>query len=262
MSTTFFKDTDNRQVYSRGYARGLKTFELGEGIVSGSNVEFNIQDGKLIATKSEDTSNAGDIAFIGRRFGLVGKEIGFTSKVDVLLLGDGLMLVTLIQGALVLDLDGKLSPVAVGSIPANLAVVENNIDWVTREHILQYIGYFDSQREYPYEFEFVFEFSGHADQGRTIRHIAEEDADISMGYIQEHQRELAARQHTAQLQAMLSKLTLASQMGFDEEEPDEDDDEEESYLLEDDEEYFGKPQKSTRKSKKKAEEEEFDDYFI
>lgn len=266
MATTFLKDSDDRQVYGRAYARGLKTFELGEGVASGVDVDFDIQGDKLVAVKSADASNVGTIAFVGKKFGLVGKEIGMVSKLDIILLGEGLMLVTLVSGALVLDLDGTLSPVAVGNVPSNLVLSEKTIDWVTRDHIMQYINHFDAQKEYPFEYEFVFEFSGHADYGRSIKHLAGEDADISMGYVAAHQAELEARKRSHQLESMFAMMSASSRSTFDHDGDEEDEDEDAAYyaMLADgeDEEYLGTQSKPRQSKKSNTTDDDEDDYYL
>jgi len=269
MSITFFKDNDGCVEYKRGYAHGLTTFSLGEGVVSGTEIQFAIDGDKLIASL-DVASDVGDIAFIGSKFGLVGAEIGLESKLSIILLGGDKMLVTLYSGALILELDDKLFPVAIGSVPSGLDPSPEKIDWVSRKDIWDYISHFDASCEYPYDYEFVLTFKGQKDWGRVVHHYGEEDADISCGYIAKREAELIAKRRSRELTGMVNSIFgqvgFSGGLGNDEVGYDEDDDGAAAfYAMEaegDEDEYLGvSASKSKSKRRKKKVEEDDDGYY-
>ena len=151
------------------------------------------------------------------------------------------MLVTLWKGALIIKLDGKLMMPSTGvdEVPN---VIESEILWVNRDTILSFAKYLDDKSGFMYDFEFMYTIKGYISSGMKhlkLRHIDDEDVDISLGQFAVFLTKQAQKQQAKETKKLCKSFNFgASQdLEFDDEDEDEYEDDEDDDYYDDDDDY-------------------------
>jgi hypothetical protein len=240
MQKVFIANEDFEKEYSRSRAKGHTSIKVDDDVAVSDSIRI-VTEGTTLAIK-KDNEGSGDEVFT-----IPCKEFGLTNygdvsaKISVIFCDNGWMLVTLLQGALVLNLDGSLLMPTVGDV-ASTKVVKEDIFWVDAEKLLSYSKYFsDTQARFIYDIEFVFEVSGQYINGMTnfsLKPFHDEDVDLSLGYIAQYEQALENKKNAKDAKKMVSAMLNKSNsepLDFDDDDEYVDEDyEEEGYDEEDD----------------------------
>lgn len=234
------ENEDFKRVISRNRAKGHKNFIVEDDVKVFDSIEFKTDGDNLVMKKSD--VEAGDdpmYTILCQEFGLVcnGTKM-FDNEISVIFLDEGWMLVTLIKGAIVIKIDGKLMMPSRGvdKIPS---VIEENICWEDETHLLSFSRHWKGARSsFPYDYELNFVIGGNVTGGCSNMHIkplGDRDIDISLGYIAQWEKEQALKEEARSTKKLAKLFTptpaVSSQMEFDD---DDDDYEDEEELDEDD----------------------------
>lgn len=233
MQKIFVADEGFKREFARSRAKGHKNFVISDDVECFDSVSLRTDGTTLVMDKLEkDESDEECYIVLCKEFGLVGESMGHTSDLSVILLDDGWMLVTLVRGAVVINLDEKMLMPSVGvdKVPP---VAPEDIYWVTADYILSYAKYWDIKGKFIYDYELMLTLAGQFNNNlqRTKIHLIDEDCiDISLGYIAQYEQEMAKRQEAkaaADMYNEIMKSSSESSYEFDEDDFDEDEDEEE-----------------------------------
>lgn len=239
-------------VIERSRARGYKSIVLDDSVKMASALTITSDEDKIFVKGEEGHDEEAQYMFVCKEFGLIAyKEI--TAKVRISFCDNGFMIVTLLDGALILrveDEDGKQSLIAPnvnlkGSLPTTS---EEDVYWVNADKLMAYSKYWGDKGSFMYDFEFVLELRGDRNQGMSnfkVGHISDEDIDISAGTYamfikRQEDKEQAKRSREimsqlAQSQAPLefdeNTFSTSGEKGldFDEDEEDSDDDDDDEF---------------------------------
>lgn len=226
------KDKELKRSFARTRAKGHTAIEIAEGVEAMKPIAMKTVDNKLVVEAVEDDGSGEEVYMIPcKEFGLVDYN-NTKAKVSVILCDDGWMLLTLLDGAIVINLDDELLMPTVNCDAPD--VVKDDIKWVNINDILSYMTYW-KEGKFPYEYEWVFELAGGNINGMSnykIHPVKEELIDISQGYIAQYELEKQNKEDVKRTQALMNTI-VASNMS-DGVEFDEDDDEDEDYDDDDD----------------------------
>lgn len=239
MKKVFIADEGFEREFSRNRAKGHKRLVIEDGVTIAEPIEMKTVGTDLVISPKEDSEDNECYTMLCKEFGLVGGVAGFRNKISVIFLDEGWMLVTLLHGALVMNLDGELRMPIVGEDFSVPKVVTEDILWVNAEHLLEYSKYLGVKGMFMYDFEFVLEVGGDYINKMTsfyFRELTEETIDISLGYVamyeQQEQRKAEAKDAKKLANALLNTGT-DSAYDFDDEDEYEDDDDDDDTSYED-----------------------------
>lgn len=239
MSKYFISDKGFAHEISRERALGYKRVVIDDDVGVAAPFQFVTRDRDLAIELAEEDGEQAVYTMLCKEFGLVGGNKGFTNKISVIFCDNGWMLVTLYNGALVMNLDDRLLMPAVG-VDKTPKVVQNDILWVDAEKLLAYGKYLDNVGLFMYDHEFFLELSGDNNNGMgsfKFRNLADETIDISLGYIavyeQQQQKKAEAREAQRQYKGLAAMYGWGKPSQaeddkpvFEEYEPEEGEDEE------------------------------------
>ena len=189
-----FIDTVDKNEIDRKKARGYKKLVI--EAKSNSDIYFETQNNELYIKETEENKDDKEFCYVilCNEFGLVGLNKNFKSRVKVVLLDNGYMLLTLQDGVLLTVEDTIKMYSTVEIVPQ---IVENkdgttNILWVDTNYLLSYLKKEEITKDksnFVYDMEFSLELGGEvenkgifeSEEKFEIKHIEEEDIDISLG---------------------------------------------------------------------------------
>lgn len=189
-----FIDTVDKNEIDRKKARGYKKLVI--EAKSNSDIYFETQNNELYIKETEENKDDKEFCYVilCNEFGLVGLNKNFKSRVKVVLLDNGYMLLTLQDGVLLTVEDTIKMYSTVEIVPQ---IVENkdgttNILWVDTNYLLSYLKKEEITKDksnFVYDMEFSLELGGEvenkgifeSEEKFEINHIEEEDIDISLG---------------------------------------------------------------------------------
>lgn len=241
MERHFIVDGEFPRLIGRGRAFGYKELNL-ENIEFGQAIEFKTDEAQLClyGNKAEETESPA-YTILCKEFGVFGGSKNFESKISVVHCDDGWMLVTLWKGALIIKLDGKLMMPSTGvdEVPN---VIESEILWVNRDTILSFAKYLDDKSGFMYDFEFMYTIKGFISSGMKhlkLRHIDDEDVDISLGQFAAFLTKQAQKQQAKETKKLCKSFNFGSSqdLEFDDEDEDEYEDDEDDDYYDDDDDY-------------------------
>lgn len=186
-------------------------------------------------SKEELSNDVRQYTFICKEFGLYG--INIPAKISVIFCDDGWMVVTLLEGTLLIDYDGQLLQPVIGD-DTYPPVNTNKIFWCNTDSLLSLKDNFgDNIRSVHWQdFEYIFTISGGMEGSLrrfTWRANKDEYIDLSLGAVavmeeQERQKE-SARQARNILKMTVYNVDRSQGLEYDEDDVDdydEDDDDE------------------------------------
>jgi len=235
MQKLFVADDGFVKEFGRSRAKGHKRLIIDENVeVAGNPVELMTNGTDLVVKPAENAEGAEVYTILCKEFGLVGGALGFRSKISVIFLDEGWMLVTLLHGALVLNLQDQLMMPMAGDDFAQPKVVKDDICWVNADNLLEYGKYWEDKGKFIFDFEWVLEVGGDYVNGMRSFHIKEvkdETLDISLGYFAQYEQQMVKKAEAKKARNLTRNfIGGSSSMDFDD---DDDVDEEDEY--EDDE---------------------------
>lgn len=235
MKKLFISDEGFERVFDRSRAKGHKRLLIEDDVEVMSPVEFVTQDTDLVMKKADDSDEQEVYTMLCKEFGCVGLTTDFRSKISVIFLDDGWMLVTLLHGALVMNLENQLLMPTVGDDFKTPAVVPDDVCWVNANDLLEYGKYFGVKGQFMFDVEFTFLVGGDKINNMrnfSIRAISDEDVDLSLGYIAAYEQKMKAKEAMRETKKIMEATLGAGSSSEDTYEFD-DDDEEEDYEDED-----------------------------
>lgn len=235
MKKLFISDEGFERVFDRSRAKGHKRLLIEDDVEVMSPVEFVTQDTDLVMKKADDSDEQEVYTMLCKEFGCVGLTTDFRSKISVIFLDDGWMLVTLLHGALVMNLENQLLMPTVGDDFKTPAVVPGDVCWVNANDLLEYGKYFGVKGRFMFDVEFTFLVGGDKINNMrnfSIRAISDEDVDLSLGYIAAYEQKMKAKEDMRETKKIMEATLGAGSSSEDIYEFD-DDDEEEDYEDED-----------------------------
>ena len=241
MKKLFIADEGFERVFERKRAKGHKRLVINDDVNIMSPVEFVTQDTDLVMKDVEGSEEQEVYTMLCKEFGCVGLTTDFRSKISVIFLDDGWMLVTLLHGALVMNLENQLLMPTVGDDFKTSAVVPEDICWVNADNLLEYGKYLGVKGQFMFDVEFTFLVGGDKINNMrsfSIKPIVDEDIDLSLGYIAAYEQQLqnkeAARETKKVMKAVLNQTPSADD---DLDYGDDDDEDEDAYEEDDSDEY-------------------------
>lgn len=210
------------RVYSRERAKGHTSLEIDGNINSGDFISIETEDKKLVI-KSDDVEckESDDVAYtiLCREFGLVGYKEKFESKLSVIFLDSGWMLVTLFKGAFVVNIDGKLLMPSAG-VDSCPTVYQDMILWVDADRLLSFSKYEEIKSNFYYDLELMYILKGGAGSF-SHRRIGAEDIDLSLGALALYEQKLKMRQEAKQAKTINNMFSNDKKSAYDFDEDDE-----------------------------------------
>lgn len=235
MKKLFISDEGFERVFDRSRAKGHKRLLIEDDVEVMSPVEFVTQDTDLVMKKTDDSDEQEVYTMLCKEFGCVGLTTDFRSKISVIFLDDGWMLVTLLHGALVMNLENQLLMPTVGDDFKTPAVVPDDVCWVNANDLLEYGKYFGVKCQFMFDVEFTFLVGGDKINNMrnfSIRAISDEDVDLSLGYIAAYEQKMKAKEDMRETKKIM-EATLGAGSSFEDTYEFDDDDEEKDYEDED-----------------------------
>lgn len=228
------KDKEMKTTFSRSRAKGYKAVKVDSGVEPMKPIKLETEGNDLVIKNVSDDGSGDEVYMIPcKEFGLVDYP-NTTAKVSVILCDDGWMLVTLLKGAIVINLDDSLLMPTVDC--EEPAVVKDAIKWVNINDILSYMSYW-SEGKFPYDYEWVFELAGGVVNGMgnyKIHPVKEELVDISQGYIAQYEQSRQHKEDAKKAKSFMNAVMASTQdtgVEFDDDDEDDyfDEDEDEEY---------------------------------
>lgn len=241
MKNTYFGKGNEKIELTRSLSHGYKKAVIDESLSIGTAVKTVTEDDTLLFTATEGEYEYGvdRLVFVCKTFGVTPD---IPAKVSIIFADDGNMIVTLHEGSIMVDFNGKMVQPMVGQTGLTTARLDEVL-WVDCNNFLSNKAYFGSelQNKYWQDFEYVFTVTGGIDkancQSFKLKKHKEEYIDLSLGYIatlEEEQLRKEKRKELAKMQSMWSSpRTTDLEFDIDESIDDEDfyDDEEDDLGL-------------------------------
>ena len=201
---------------------------------------FDIEDkgDKLVGVSADEVDENPIYSIVTKEFGVYAKSAGVKSKIKVSFCDDGMMIVDVIEGGILIkpEEDVLLASRGVSEMPeVNL----DNIYWVNADMLLSYKQYWSELKSiYTQDFEFIFKICGEVKNGLTsfgIQLIEEEVVDISGGEIAVLEAQIQQKEEAKRIKNGYNNIFGNTSKGY---EFDDDDDEDEDEEDEDEDDDF------------------------
>lgn len=235
----YFGDNEGKEVVlTRSKSHGYKTLKIGSDVEMASPIDFVTEnDNELVLHAIEEEPEKLQYTFLCEEFGLYGykPKKGVSAKVSIIFCDDGKMLVTLLEGSLILKYNEDLIQPIVGD-DKYPGVVADEVLWVNADMLLSHKQYFgDKIRQvHTQDFQYVFTLSGGKPSEGTsfiLRRHTDEYVDLSLGHVavmEDEERKKESAKRAQQLVRMSVPPENTEDDGldfdFDDDEEEEDDD--------------------------------------
>lgn len=218
MKRVFIASDGYGVVFPRTLAMGHKQIIIDESVEVTKPVELHTNNTDLVMSQVPETEDATSFTILCKEFGLVENDAEFKNKISIIFCDNGWMLVTLMSGALVVNLNNELlMPSTLDVTPP--VVKKENILWVNANELLTHCSCFGMKGDFAYDFEWVLTINGNNNDNNTklsIRHESNEDIDISLGYFAKFEQHLQAKENMKRVASIMSIIpTGGSSMEFD-----------------------------------------------
>lgn len=227
MQKIFVSNEGFERSIPRTRANGYKELVIADDVDVFSAVSVVSEEDKLVVKNVEQTEEDESYTILCDEFGLTGLSEGAFARVSIIFCDNGKMLVTLHEGCLILNLNGKLLMPSVG-VDKTPAVYESEIYWIKAETLLGYSKYL-RKGKFMYEYELMFVLKGsmvNKMHSFDLHTEPDMDIDISHGWIakyeQEEQLKAEAKEAKAAFNSFMSSVD--DEYEFDDEDDDSDDD--------------------------------------
>lgn len=243
MKQMFVVDGEFERKVSRARAKGYKSLVIADDVEHASYIDIETDGTDLVmkAVEDDESDNAEVYVMLVKEFGLFGLSSGLKSKLSVIFLDNGYMLVTLYKGAIITYLNGEICiPNVEQDTFPNFAM--DDIYWVNQEALLSYSKFMGEKGNFMYDFEFHYTLGGDIKNGLSnfsFHHDKEEDIDISLGlfsaYLDKLEKKEDARNTKKLANLVKAGVSSFSDDDFDDDFDDDDDDDDFDDDSEDDE---------------------------
>lgn len=224
---------------NRSKAHKFTTIDLTE-LGCGKSFEFEAREDSLHGVPAEMPEEM-RYTLVTKEFGVYAMKDKVSAKIKVRFCDDGVMVVDLIEGAVLIkpEDDILLASVGVSSLPA---VNEDEILWVDADKLLSYRQYWGGLKSsMTQDFEYVFIIKGGKIGGIEsfgLRQITDETIDISGGYIAALEAELKKKEDAKKIQRGFAEIVAGSSVsGYAFDDDDEDLDAEDEYVEDEDDDF-------------------------
>lgn len=241
MKQMFVADSTFERSISRSRAKGYKNLIIADDVEHTSYIDIETDGNNLVMKAVEDDENDSEEVYVMlvKEFGLFGLSSDLESKISVIFLDNGYMLVTLYKGAIITYLNGELCVpnVEQDKFP-NFAM--DDIFWINQEYLLSWGNYMDEKGNFLYDFEFHYTMRGEVKNGLSnfaMRHLRDEDIDISLGYFGAYLQALEKKKDAKSTKKLFNtiKTSMTHEDDFEDDFDDDDDDDTE---FDDDDDYY------------------------
>ena len=190
MKICFYANNVDEKEITRNKANGYKRIVVDKKVkspcmVSVVSEDIDTMEPKLVIKPENIKDKTPDkYMFLCKNIGFVGYAANFQNKVSIIFCDNDYMLVTLHEGMLILQENEttlKVFAIGVENVPK---IEKECILWRNAKDLMSFIRYMGLKAEYPFDFEFMFAIEGDrnaAMENFSLKHIDEEDIDISMG---------------------------------------------------------------------------------
>ena len=219
---------------SRRHALGYHSLKV-TNAVTGNNVDISELDDTLIYTgsNSEEADFNAEYIIVTKEFGLFGYREKFHSDIEVLLADDGVMVITLISGAISVNLNGNPMVITRGVEDAALPSysVADTL-WLNQSNIMAYLQASGAKyyERYPFDYKYFFTISGNGGSLMNMHAKKTSDAiDISLGKFAVIEQNEINRQNAKEAKKLMESFKHSSEDFAIDDDADAIDDFEESY---------------------------------
>lgn len=234
MQRILLNDFSQGKVFERSLAKGHKSLRFAEGCEIMKPISIATDGDVLSVTREADTEEEEIYTIMCKSFGLVGYHQKLHAKVSIIFCDDGWMLVTLLEGGMVVMVDEKLVLPTVGDF-AVPSISEDDIYWVNANSLLGYSEHMGIKGRFMYDVEFAFMLRGTNANGMATfacQMLKDEDRDISLGYIAQYEQQVELQKQQREVKALRDSLVTEDTVY--EFEDDEFEDEDDGLIDEDD----------------------------
>lgn len=229
MQKIFVANEGFEKEFSRSRAHGHKRLVIGSDVETFKPITMKTDGTDLVMEQAEDNGEGEIYTILCKSFGLVGMDEKCFARVSVILCDNGWMLVTLHEGALIIDIGGKLMmpSVDMDNLPK---VATEDILWVDADKFLSYSKYLEVKGSFMYDVEFMFQIAGHVVNGMShfsFKPYRDMDIDISLGHIAQYEQTQQLKAEAREAQRVRNEMFRQQQdeYEFDEDEDESDDSE-------------------------------------
>lgn len=211
LDSTLLKDG----VVTRSKALGYKTMQIAADVENGDEVDMGFSDDAIVINKSavqlsdkeNENEEEAEISMLIKEFGVFG---GVHSQLEVTLC-DGAMLVTLVKGAIDINIDGQVMLASRGVSIDNICKQNSSeIIWVGLQQLLRNCAFWcNANSEFPYDYVYMIDVCGDSTNGATVTmRPTVKDAfliDISNGSFELLEKQREAKSQMELLNSMMGK---------------------------------------------------------
>lgn len=241
MKQMFVVDGNFERSITRERAKGYKNLVFADDVEHASYIDITTEGNNLVVNSVEDNENDSEEVYtmLVKEFGLFGLSSGLKSRLSVIFLDNGYMLVTLYKGAIITYLNGEICipNVEQDKFP-NFAM--DDIYWVNQETLLSYAKYMGEKGNFLYDFEFHYLLGGEIKNGLSnfsFKLLGNDDIDISLGYYSAYLQTLEKKEDARATKKLAN--VIKQSISHDDEFDDFDDDDDEDDVFDDDDEDDG-----------------------
>ena len=218
LDSTLLKDG----VVTRSKALGYKTMQIAADVENGDEVDMGFSDDAIVISKSavqlsdndneKENEEEAEISMLIKEFGVFG---GVHSQLEVTLC-DGAMLVTLVKGAIDINIDGQVMLASRGVSIDNICKQNSSeIIWVGLQQLLRNCAFWcNANSEFPYDYVYMIDVCGDSTNGATVTmRPTVKDAfliDISNGSFELLEKQREAKIQMELLNSMMGKKKAVS----------------------------------------------------
>lgn len=205
MRKGYFGKGGEEIILERHASHGYKKIKVSKDLGIGNLINFRTEGDCLVLDKMDGSIDISKdaITFICKSFGVSGD---IKSKISVIFCDDGNMVVTLYEGMLCIEHEGKVITPVAGDVDVT-SFNMGGVYWVTEDTLLSLKQYFGTelQGRYTQDFEYVFTVCGGIKGGCTNwsnKCHKDEYKDLSLGFIAEAEEKIIRKKRQNEVETM------------------------------------------------------------